>query len=484
MVGGGTKFCIVMSNKAAKAEIKIQQACERLGVSQSGLFWLDHALDPFKDMVRPHPGYPDKNMDPSVVEVVKQSIVLAAPGVANWDASIFLDQLLTDVDLFTTTTSTNTWFASGQGVTPYARGGLVYRTADAAVPLQATTTKGNLSIDSALYANEECRVIGMGFEVHDTTAELYKQGNVVCWRLDQPPATISVTNVSNDNGLTACQTTSSRQLTLATPPSTSAEAIDMMGSVQWEAKEGCYIVPVLTTDTNDALALQPLMPTNVTFAPVIQSIGVAKLTVCTTTGVQSPWSMCGAFFSGLHPSASLTINLIYFLERFPNKTSAIRRLCYPSPPYDDRALTVYSDVARELPVAVMVKDNAAGDWIAGIANIIGAVSSLIPHPAAKTIGMGANFVSKMVPQVSNQLALLPKQHPRVIDVTNTITGERREMVVHRNDVVRTSNGGARPVGFYRPPQKGATKKRVNRLKKMTKGMVQPDNSFKSGKKPR
>lgn len=477
-------------NKAAAAEIKLQKACEKLGVSKDGLFWLDHALDPFKDMVRPHPGYPDKNMDPSVVEVVKQTVVVTAPGVVNWDASIFLDQILIDTPLYQTQTSANFFYRSGQLGVPHERGGLVVRTATSGTPLDTTTARSNIPVDPALYTNEMCRVVGCGFEVHDTTNELHKQGNVVCWRLDQPPATSNVTNFSEDAGVTACIPSSAKSVILANPPVSSSEAIDIMGSVQWEAKEGCYMVPVLTSDTNDAVSLTPLIPIvsegGVRYCPLINTVGANKQITCNVTGVQSPWSMCGAFFSGLDPSASLTINFIYFIERFPNKVSSIKRLCYPSPPFDDRALEVYSDVAREIPVGVMVKDNGAGDWIAGIAKIVGNVASLIPHPVAQTIGMGAKFVGNLAqPRHNNQLTLpsarqMSSLMPRVIDVTNTVTGKHKEIVLQKNDVI-TRGGGVSNAAFYRRPQTTANQKRVNRLKKATKGLSQPDNSFKKSK---
>lgn len=251
------------------------------------------------------------------------------------------------------------------------------------------------------------------------------------------------------------------------------------------------MVPVLTSDTNDAVSLTPLIPivseNGIRYCPLINTVGANKQITCNTSGVQSPWSMCGALFSGLDPSASLTINFIYFIERFPNKISSIKRLCYPSPPFDDRALEVYSDVAREIPVGVMVKDNGAGDWIAGIAKIVGNVASLIPHPVAQTIGMGARFIGNVAqPKHNNQLTLpsmrqMSNLMPRVIDVTNTVTGKHKEIVLQKNDVITRHGNGVSNAAFYRRPQNTAEKKRVNRLKKATRGLSQPDNSFKKSK---
>lgn len=488
-------------SKAANAELKIQRDCDRLGVTREGLFWLDHALDPFKDMIRPHPGYPDKNMDPSVVEVVKQTVVVSAPaGGTNWDCSIFLDQVLTDCNLVETTWN-STFHRSGQGVTGHKRGGLVIRTAASGTPLDMTTTASNLPVDSNLFVTESSRVIGLGFEVHDTTAELHKQGSVVCWRLDQPTATPSVENITEDLGVTPCIPSAYKSYALAEPPNTASIALDLLGSVQWEAREGCYMVPVQTDDANPAMTIFRQLPVSVSGGKVytlpITSVGTAKLQTITSGNVMSPWSMCGSFFSGLDPSASLTINFIYFIERFPNTLSPIKRLCYPSPPFDDIALTLYSDVARQLPVGVMVKENGAGDWIAGIAKVIGGIASAIPHPIAQTIGLGANFVGALaskkkistnvasnaiVPyRPSNNSSNAVSQLVRGAELANKViveynkNGKPRDIVVPLRSAHQSH---VRAVAFH-DPNKG--RKRKNRLKAATKGMVQPDNSFKSRK---
>jgi len=239
-----------MAQKAAQAEAKIANICHKLGISPEGHFWMDHALDPFKDLVKPHSGYPDRIMDPSIVEVVKQTAIVTAPGVANWNASIFLDQLLTSQPQVSTILNSNYAQAVGQGVTPLSRGGLVVRTADVGVSLDHATFKSNLSVDGTLYQNENCRIVAIGMEVHDTTAELDKQGSVVVWRLDKQINTTRDLTFVQDAGITACIPTTNNSVRLDNPPFNASEALDILGSQQWEAKEGCYIVPVMCDDIN------------------------------------------------------------------------------------------------------------------------------------------------------------------------------------------------------------------------------------------
>lgn len=489
----------VMANRAAKAEAKLQRICEQLGISQAGHFWLDHALDPFKDLVKPHPGYVDKTTEPSVVEVVKTSVVVTAPGAVNWDCEIFLDQSLISQYLYTTALTLGVYQRAAQGATPYIRGGLVCRKANTGTALDITTTDNAscLGVDTALYANEDCRVIGVGFEVHDTTQELKKQGTAVVWRMDQPTEQVVPKTVAIDAGTTACISSSTITLTLPQPPTTLAQALDMIGSRQWEAKEGAYVTPVQAADTNPPLGLRSLCLTctegaNVYF-PIINASGANNLITCNPANAVSPWSMSGAYFSGLDPSATLTINFNYFIERFPNKASAIRRLCYPSPQFDPRAQELYSLVARDMPVGVTVDQNSIGDWIAGIANIASGALSLIPHPIPKAIGSGIQLLgkNKLIQHGTNQIIKqIENKHNNNNNNNNSnlieqVTTTTVEKCFSNNNNPRSNStkaGSNATQGNYKPPSRKS--KRPDRLAELAGQSMGSDSPWaKSKTKP-
>jgi hypothetical protein len=477
-----------MAHKAAQAEAKIANICHKMGISRDGLFWMDHALDPFKDLVKPHSGYPDKIMEPSIVEVVKQTAVVVAPGSNVWNASIFLDQVLCNTDQFLTQMNANIAQSSGQLSTPWKRGGLVVRTADTGTDLSLITTKSNLVVDPTLYANEKCRIVAIGMEVHDTTAELDKQGSCIVWRLDKQPNEHRVLTFTADLGVTACIPTSDDSIRLDNPPFNASEALDILGSQQWEAKDGAYIVPVMVESENSPkdpgqLCVITVEGPNNNYLPTVVTTGVGKLTTCPATNVQSPYSMCGALFTGLKPTASLTINFNYMIERFPNKSSVIKRLCYPSPPYDVKALELYSDIARQLPIGVPVHENAAGDWIKAVAQIAGSICGLIPHPAAKTIGMGLSLVEKTIPVIMENI---PKKEKaitnRVTEVTSvsksvspngTITTTTTKKPQHATVMVASGNFKSNTAKHKRPNR---TKMAVNKS-----GVIVADNPWKSKK---
>lgn len=409
-----------MTSKARKAEQKLANVCQQLGITQNGHFWLDHALDPFKDLIAPHPGYVDKTTEPSVVEVVKQTVTITAPGAGNWDCQLFLDQTLFQQSLFQTTVGTTVYQRSGQGATPYTRGGLVARKAASGTALDITQTDNAscIGIDTALYTSEDCRIIGIGFEVHDTTQELKKQGSVVVYRVDQPPEQLFSRSVTIDAGVTACQPTAVTAMVVLAPPTTAAQALDISGSKQWEAKEGVYITPVQVCDVNPPLANRNLAmdvsENGLRYFPLISQSGAQALITCSASNAVNPWSMSGCFFTGLDPAATLTVNLNYMIERFPNRSSAIRRLCYPSPQYDPRALELYSIIAREMPVGVTVDQNGIGDWIAGIANIASGALAMIPHPLPKMIAAGIQTIgnNKLIQQGTSQIIRQIENKPK------------------------------------------------------------------------
>lgn len=498
LIAAAVVITVVMASKAARAEAKIAAICAELGITQSGHFWLDHAVDPFKDMIKPHPGFCDKTSAPSVVEVVKQTVNITAPGAGNWDCNIFFDQVLQTVAQNLTTLSNGQYVATGQSGTSYNRGGLVVRKAASGTSLDITQTDNPscLQLAQGFYAAEDSRVIAAGFEVHDTTQELKKQGSVVCWRVDEPTEQTYPVSVGLDGtGAAACVPTACPTVRLANPPFTQSEALDMVGSAQWEAKEGVYVTPVLASDTNLPMGLRSLCPntvesTNNYFPPITQN-GVAKLCSTAAQSVLNPWSMSGAFFAGLDPAAVLTVNFNMLVERFPNKTSAIRRLCYPSPPWDPKALELYSMISREMPVGVTVEQNGIGDWIAGIANLAAGALSMIPHPIPKMIGAGITALGnnqqvqkgtlQLVKQVEKQIKRRDEPELLLIEPSK----EPRVCEIRANGTIKTLSGNGKSngrTGNYIPP--GGVKKgnqRPNRLKKMGASSLGPDNPWARSK---
>jgi hypothetical protein len=155
-----------MNTKVMKAESVMTKALEKAGISHQGKLWLEHVLDPFKDLPTPCSGFPDTNMANSVVAVVKNSIVISTnAGTSTWDCNIFTDTSSTTASQYLTATAAgNVFLHAGQGATPYLRGGVVIRKAAAGTALETTTTTSNITLPTTYFTNRSSRVIATGFE--------------------------------------------------------------------------------------------------------------------------------------------------------------------------------------------------------------------------------------------------------------------------------------------------------------------------------
>lgn len=377
-------------DKAAKAEARIKAVCERLGITPGGRLWLDCALDPFKDIVQKPIGYPDRNMAPTVIQTVHDSIEVVKPtsiGPGAWDCNIFLDEVWRSVDLFQAydPVANNLFERLGQDTTPYRRGGLVVRSALAGSPLTILTTQNAqcLSLVTDVFDNAvSARVIAIGLEIHNTTAEIYKQGSIIPYRISDQSARKIYT--ACDNSAIISNTPSCSGTDLSEPPATGSQAIDLPGSVQWDAAKGVYLVPTFSSEGNDPQDLIAMVTectdytSGLSYVPVMTRVGGTVLFDQTSTNVNLPTTLSGAFLQGLSESTSLTVNLTYYVEQFPSFSSNLHRISAPSCPEDFPAIELYTKVSRLMPTGVEVNDNFLGAFIAGVSRVLSTVSTFAP----------------------------------------------------------------------------------------------------------
>lgn len=389
-------------DKASKAETSIKNTCDQIGITSDGRKWLDVALDPFKDILQKPTGYPDRIGSHSVVQTVHASVDISAPApdVGNWDCNIFLDSIWKQTLLRQTAQvdpiNINLFKTDGSGVTNYARGGLVVRSAGSNVPLTIVQTRINQCIDLVddVFAEDtSARIIAIGMEIHNTTSELHKQGSIIVYRVDDSPVEYPITLTKD--GTTAVNNSTYTAHELVDPPTVANQALDLPGSLQWDAAKGAYIVPLLTTPTSEPQDLRPLIPMEVTpglfYLPI--SAYVNNYTYFSNVGnARVPITLSGAFLTGLSQETTLTVNLTYYIEQFPSYHSPLHRITSPSPCEDIKAIELYTKVARQLPTGVKVNDNFAGAFISGIASLMRAA---IPHiPRMISIGSSISGLIK------------------------------------------------------------------------------------------
>lgn len=212
-------------------------------LSQSGKDWLVASLDPFHDTeLKTLQGWPDVETGYSVVRKVKQQLVLqspvGAPFGANWDCYIDMGALLENRAFNVTTTRTNNTFnATNAGTGTY--GGCAAWAVVAGTTWSPFTGSPNTVAIGALSANAPFttgvgRCIGIGFEVTNTTAPLYRQGSCTVFKMMQSPKD-PITLYGFQPALQNC--IQSYTLLRFPPPALSNLTL-LPGSQTWNAEEG------------------------------------------------------------------------------------------------------------------------------------------------------------------------------------------------------------------------------------------------------
>nr|WRQ64890.1 hypothetical protein [Sobelivirales sp.] len=392
--------------------------------TSSGKDWFTLATDPFHDYNHHVAGYPDADSSRTIVSCYQYAIDIAKPAGAagNWDAHIFSLPLsrpetfaqyasTANEDTVQLTAGTKPAFAVMNVIAADA-GQLLFPT----TALWAPTNLAVTPLDTfAATLSGMSRLIGYGFEVVNTTAELNKQGVVTCYRMPQMAHSDHklLTNVAGTAGYQI------PTVRYRSPPSTVAEAMILGGSTQWAASDGCYCVVPLSNVSN------PLKPASqqatmfatkggiVTGEHVIHSdfatLGAANAMPVLSpadfvTQKHSPFCTSGAMFTGLSNSTTLRVKVKLYVERAPTFSEPdLAVLASPSATYDPKILNLYSSVIGLLPVAVPVGENTAGDWwrriLTAIAAVAPMVGSLIAPGSGTLIGTAVSGLAKAVHEV-------------------------------------------------------------------------------------
>lgn len=388
-------------------------------ISEQGKDWATCALDPFHDhQLKNLAGWPDVQGGASVVRIVKQSVTVQVPAgvVGNWDLHIVQwpwltsNQNATASGNYTISTSRSGQVISTSTTTANARvGGLQGYYVPTGTPLGITLVPGGTQLVFTLdvpqiYLKGVTRLIGCGFEVHNTTSQLNVQGSVIGYRQMANENSKTGWNVLYPATVPASESSYSGPF-IRYPPRDSKEAMLLSGSRQWEAKDGIYSVSAFHTTENPAVLVSPTAPVisgagtddnEGTLATSIVNVQIpdlgAGLTNRGVTGFRvHNIHQNGCIFQGLSNSTTLTINWNVFLETFPSATDLeTLPLATPSAEFDPDVLDLYSRVITDLPVAVPVSENGLGDWFydaaVTAAKYLGPIMSMAPHPIIKAAG--------------------------------------------------------------------------------------------------
>lgn len=410
-------------------------------VTPDGRDWIKLALDPFHDQNHTVAGYPDSDASQTLVGCYQYQLEIARPAgtAANWDAHIFTLPQATALNDYVYTMAGNwkkmTELATSniypQSLLNISTGpaganlSQVAGVAVAGVETQVLPEIGNYDIASGV-----TRIIGLGFEITNTTAEMYKQGSLTAYRMPQLGTLTCIPTASTSGSYAAAASNTMYKL----PPSTVAQANLLKGTRTWDAAAGAYVTclqnsihnPLTQLGSNQIIYAATSQPQVADFNVIAQS-GVAGAAGSSATGYgptkQVPYDTSGVFLTGLSNSTTLTVKLRVYVERAPtwfDPSLAVQAT--PSAGYDIHALELYSQACNVLPPAVKVGENAKGDWWRAVLSVLRAAAvpiglAVSPYfPAAAAIGASVSSVAEAIDtsvgkSVSNQVA---KQANKVV----------------------------------------------------------------------
>lgn len=380
-------------------------------------------LDPFHDYQQTTAGFPDEVSTPSYVQCHTQQINLTAPpdvGTGTWNAVVNYRGIESNSsqaycqypDALESRVICNSMIGGtydnvmadpdppGTYQVPSVDLSDLFISRSASNLLHPwDVTLGNSFGLSSKLTDGSSRVIGVGIEVHNTTADLHKQGSVVVAHYSNEPEESTVfyrylQDLEVETGFTSYMLPIAAQVDHC--PMTEGSIRAIPGSCAWEAKKGVYLIPRLRSSpkvVNNTDAFRA----NICSSSFYEGTGacVTAAVLCgqpTPDGIVPPcfefppsaqprsaFTPAIAWFSGLSPETTLRISYRTIVEYFPFAGTANVSLAKPSPPLDFLAQTMYHEAARTAPWAVPVSMNAGGDYFKMVlGSLAGAAKKALP----------------------------------------------------------------------------------------------------------
>jgi len=450
-----------------RAKDPMRSLCQERLITPEACDWVKFALDPFHDQQLENlRGYPDIATEPTVVVKIRQAVNISAPhGLPDgntWDCHMVLSPIdyapksatvgVRAQPMGAGTGATNTYNAAGlitgaklndsfTASKTSRMDGLIINSVPGDGNGEGNTTftpahmppssedesalyaSHNITLDDYLdYADTDLgvyRIVYSGFEVVNTTAQIYKQGAVTVYEYGNSYET----GTSSPDGYDAVNGGASNERFpvgvynptnyFRCPPNNLAEAKIMPGSHSWAAQDGSYNTAKfqtenpfqaltsrpwviaqnkdVTTASAGYMTPSPMGPrTGVPYSAgsfasshlLAQQAAYYPVSTETPTGACGPahfsrMNTTGAYYTGLSKQTTLFVTWRVGIERLPSANKpAFLALAQPSASFDPNALVLYNMVANVLPPGCPQGYNDAGKWYNWIAT---AAKNSIPH---------------------------------------------------------------------------------------------------------
>lgn len=387
-----------------KAKAVLARLIQGKQLTPEGLNWLAKSLDMFHDTPLTASGLPDGQNTRTTVQEIRKQIQVSKPtthtALNTWECRIDITPLIQSYS------SAGNWYLTPGSIvnggsaptgllgTVRFYGGVSVNSCDSGVNMFSVA--GATSSDGLMLpaTDDPRRVIGISFEVLNTTPQLYAGGAVTVFR--------NPTSVSKSNAWYTGVGVLQQNAHIASGLTTSYDVLtNNPDTLTWEAMKGCYVTGTLP-NVEDTEFTQ-FTPAGIMLSPWTANIAGTQVLWWGQAGNPPQLqdfrlqniNFGGAWFTGLHENSTLTITAKYLVEDLVPVSDTNFPFSRPAPMRDDVALEIYSRALAEMPAGCTQGENPLGEWFNTVMDAIGdwapKIGSLLPGFG----GIAGNAVSTL-----------------------------------------------------------------------------------------
>lgn len=371
---------------------------------------LTSIVDPYHDFNLRPTGYPDGKATISAIQRIATRADISCPFTLaagdTWDFHVFTTPLHNVSSMQPALISQNNNVITADLALSYQQLGpvnILYKRYNGAGTVIGTQLVPLDAVQNTL--NTQCRTVSLGFELHNTTAQLYRSGALTVYRapvLCNDDVDVTLTTIGP--ALTSWYHASF----IGQVPYTLADAQRLPNSRTWEASEGAYCVALPYHDNK----FSPLMTQNIILkAGILDNSVLIRRATTSANLVQvtmSPLSCPGVMSSRFSDANStFTLDMRQVLECVPTSdNSTIISFATTAPPADRAFLKLYKAMYNNVPAGVPVHFNSAGDWFRMIGQLVKealpSLAALLPPNARAIATIATPIVNKLLDKATQQ----------------------------------------------------------------------------------
>jgi hypothetical protein len=396
--------------------------------------WLISATDPFHDFEHPIEGAPDDTIGKSFTRLFTQTATISAANDDDQISIVFYGHHGADsvgfynwgVDGYCDASST-----PSVPVHPIT----AYRSSSARVPCLTERYDGNATVVLGMGTCQNdlipSRLVSLGLEIVDTTPALYKKGTIHVNHMSGVVEESLITRLDASETPVNCFQHAYRKPLVPTIPSA---LVQLPGSYTNAVAKGAYIVGRINKISTPARTAWTVPAGSVTGTnspyPILSEVYNGKeywFAPSNTAGLtwQYPlktWRDSGfspfvAMLTGLAETATFQVTVKTTVEYFPGATHLLEcGLATNTPIYEPDAFRIYHEIMRQMPSAVPVSFNAAGDYwrmlVAAARRVVVTLRTAAPVVGAALQAAGAAAGNPLMSAAGQAVSLIPPPRPK------------------------------------------------------------------------